>query len=246
MRSCNTRAMGAPRQALRGWPVHRVPEHTQRFLVVPPRGMFAMLEQVASRKAHRTSAAFSEIEAGLSQINDPRQGARLVRALLRITDPMLRLAIVQMIENVGSAPADRVEITALNQPQLHEPGRQVGRPKFPKVRQVGTARRNAPLPCASARHRQSLEKPIEEIAQGRSPARIWLPAAPIDKHRARADRAGVKQPGPLPRSSRAWAETTASQNSLAKAPEVFLFLRSPLRTITRKSRTRRDSANRDG
>jgi hypothetical protein len=65
-----------------------------------------MLEQDAGRKAHRTGAAFSEIETGLSQINDPKQGARLVRAFLRITDPTLRLAIVQMVENVGSAPPD--------------------------------------------------------------------------------------------------------------------------------------------
>ena len=70
-----------------------------------------MLERDAGRKAHRTFAAFSEIETGLSQINDPKQGARLVRAFLRITDPMLRLAIVQMVENVGSAPADRIEIS---------------------------------------------------------------------------------------------------------------------------------------
>jgi hypothetical protein len=70
-----------------------------------------MLERDAGRKAHRTFAGFSEIETGLSQINDPKQGARLVRAFLRITDPMLRLAIVQMVENVGSAPADLIEIS---------------------------------------------------------------------------------------------------------------------------------------
>ena len=70
-----------------------------------------MLERDAGRKAHRTFAASSEIEMGLSQINDPKQGARLIRAFLRITDPTLRLAIVQMIENVGPAPADRVEIS---------------------------------------------------------------------------------------------------------------------------------------
>ena len=68
-----------------------------------------MLEWDAGRKAHRTFAASSEIETGLSQINDPKQGARLVRAFLRITDPTVRLAIVKMIENVGSAPADRIE-----------------------------------------------------------------------------------------------------------------------------------------
>ena len=53
-----------------------------------------MLEQDAGRKAHRIFAASSEIETGLSQINDPKQGARLVRAFLRIADPALRLAIV--------------------------------------------------------------------------------------------------------------------------------------------------------
>jgi hypothetical protein len=70
-----------------------------------------MLEQDAGRKAHRIFAAPSEIGTGLSQINDPKQGARLVRAFLRIADPTLRLAIVQMVENVGSAPADRVKIS---------------------------------------------------------------------------------------------------------------------------------------
>jgi hypothetical protein len=66
-----------------------------------------MLEQDAGRKAHRTFVASSEIETGLSQINDPEQGARLVRAFLRITDPALRLAIIQLVEDVGAAPADR-------------------------------------------------------------------------------------------------------------------------------------------
>jgi hypothetical protein len=62
-----------------------------------------MLEQDASRKVRRTFATSSEIETGLSHINDPQQGARLVRAFLRITDPKVRLAIVQMVEKVGSA-----------------------------------------------------------------------------------------------------------------------------------------------
>jgi hypothetical protein len=66
-----------------------------------------MLEQDGGRKASRKFAASSEIETGLAQINDPKQGARLVRAFLRITDPTVRLAIVQMVEKVGSAaPAD--------------------------------------------------------------------------------------------------------------------------------------------
>jgi hypothetical protein len=65
-----------------------------------------MLEQDAGRKAHRKFAASSAIEAGLSQINDPKQGARLIRAFLRITDPRVRPAIVQMVEKIGYAPAD--------------------------------------------------------------------------------------------------------------------------------------------
>ena len=36
-----------------------------------------MLEQDAGRKAHRKFSASSAIETGLSQINDPKQGARL-------------------------------------------------------------------------------------------------------------------------------------------------------------------------
>jgi hypothetical protein len=65
-----------------------------------------MLAQDAGRRPNRKFGASSEIDAGLSQINDPKQGARLVRAFLRITDPMVRLAIVQMVEKVGSASAD--------------------------------------------------------------------------------------------------------------------------------------------
>jgi hypothetical protein len=64
-----------------------------------------MLEQNAGRKVSRKFAVSSALETGLSQINDPNQGARLVRALLRITDPRVRLAIVQMVEGVGSAAA---------------------------------------------------------------------------------------------------------------------------------------------
>ena len=70
-----------------------------------------MFEQAAGRKAHHTFAATSEIETGLSQIHDPKQGARLVRAFLRITDPSLRLAIVQMVESIGAAPRDCAEIS---------------------------------------------------------------------------------------------------------------------------------------
>jgi hypothetical protein len=62
-----------------------------------------MLAENAGRKAHRTFVASSAIETGLSLVNDPKLGARLVRAFLRIADPRLRLAIVQMVEKAGSA-----------------------------------------------------------------------------------------------------------------------------------------------
>ena len=64
-----------------------------------------MLAQDLGRKAHRKFDASSTIEPGPSQLNDPKQGARLVRAFLRITDPMLRVAIVEMVEKAGSASA---------------------------------------------------------------------------------------------------------------------------------------------
>ena len=66
-----------------------------------------MLEQDAGRTAHRKFGASSAIETGLSQINDPKQGARLVRAFLRITDPTLRLAIVQWSRRLGLLPRNR-------------------------------------------------------------------------------------------------------------------------------------------
>jgi len=65
-----------------------------------------MLAEGAGRKAHRKFDVSSAIETGLSSINDPQQGARLVRAFLRIADPRIRLAIVQMVEKAGSATAD--------------------------------------------------------------------------------------------------------------------------------------------
>jgi hypothetical protein len=69
-------------------------------------GVCAMSEQDAGRKAYRKFAVSSAIETGLSQIDDPKQGARLVRAFLRIANPAVRLAIVQMVEKVGSASAE--------------------------------------------------------------------------------------------------------------------------------------------
>ena len=74
-----------------------MPEHTQRTFDGPLEGV----RNVGTGHrgiAHRTFAASSEIETGLSQVNDPKQGARLVRAFLRITDPRVRLAIVQIVE----------------------------------------------------------------------------------------------------------------------------------------------------
>ena len=65
-----------------------------------------MLEQDTEPKAHRKFAAPSALEMSLSQTRDPREGARLVRAFLRIADPGVRSAIVQMVEKMGSAAAD--------------------------------------------------------------------------------------------------------------------------------------------
>jgi hypothetical protein len=59
--------------------------------------VYAVLAQDAGRKAHRKFATSSVIETDPSQISDPKQGARLVRAFLRITDPAVRMAIVQMV-----------------------------------------------------------------------------------------------------------------------------------------------------
>jgi hypothetical protein len=64
-----------------------------------------MWEQDAGRKASRKFATSSALEITRSHTDDPQQGARLVRAFLRITDPRVRLAIVQMVEKVGFAAA---------------------------------------------------------------------------------------------------------------------------------------------
>ena len=66
-----------------------------------------MFEQDSRGEALCTFATSFEIEPGLSQINDPREGARLIRAFFRITDPTVRMEIVEMVENIGSALADR-------------------------------------------------------------------------------------------------------------------------------------------
>jgi hypothetical protein len=65
-----------------------------------------MLEQVSCRKAQRECAAPPALDMNLSQSHDPQEGARLVRAFLRITDPGIRLAIVHMVEKMGRTPAN--------------------------------------------------------------------------------------------------------------------------------------------
>jgi hypothetical protein len=64
-----------------------------------------MLEQDAGRKDRHEFSSL-RLETGVSQTNDPQQGARLIRAFLRITDPNIRLAIVRVVEKMGGAPAD--------------------------------------------------------------------------------------------------------------------------------------------
>jgi len=64
------------------------------------------VEQDAGQKLHRKFGAPSTLETGLPRANDPHQGARLIRAFLRITDPRVRLAIVNLVEKMESAPAD--------------------------------------------------------------------------------------------------------------------------------------------
>ena len=64
-----------------------------------------MWEQDAGGKASRKFTTSSALEMGRLHTDDPQQGARLVRAFLRITDPRVRLAITQMVEKVGSAAA---------------------------------------------------------------------------------------------------------------------------------------------
>ena len=113
------------------------------------------MERDAGRKAHRTFAGFSEIETGLSQINDPKQGARLVRAFPADHRPYASSneAIVQMVENVGSAPADRIEISRSKSNDAAARTRAAEAAPCPAGRrsQVEAPR----LPRASARHRQS-------------------------------------------------------------------------------------------
>lgn len=76
----------------------------------------AMFERDGAGKAHRGCDASSEIETGLAPVQDPREGARLVRAFLQIADPSVRQAIVRMVENVGGSGAGR---TPPDLPLLH-------------------------------------------------------------------------------------------------------------------------------
>jgi hypothetical protein len=61
-----------------------------------------VLEQDLGRKAHHEFVASPALEMTLPS-NDPLEGARLVRAFLRIGDPEVRLAILHMVEKMGSA-----------------------------------------------------------------------------------------------------------------------------------------------
>ena len=65
-----------------------------------------MLEQDPNRKADRKFAGSSALGMSLPQSLDPQEGTRLVRAFLRIPDPAVRSAIVQMVEKMGSTAAD--------------------------------------------------------------------------------------------------------------------------------------------
>jgi hypothetical protein len=69
------------------------------------------LERDASRKDRHEFSSLM-LETGVSQTNDPQQGARLIRAFLRITDPDIRLAIVRVVEKIGGAPADRYAVVS--------------------------------------------------------------------------------------------------------------------------------------
>ena len=69
------------------------------------------MEQDAGRKDRHEFSSLM-LETGVSQTNDPQQGARLIRAFLRITDPDIRLAIVRVVEKIGGAPADRYAVVS--------------------------------------------------------------------------------------------------------------------------------------
>ena len=62
------------------------------------------MEPDAGQKAHCKIECALRARNGLSQADDPQQGARLVRAFLRITDPRVRLAIIHMVEKMSLRP----------------------------------------------------------------------------------------------------------------------------------------------
>ena len=77
------------------------------------RGFLGSLESVrnagtglGTERPSQVCCVSSPFEMNLSQTNDPQEGARLVRAFLRITDPGVRSAIVRMVETMGSASSE--------------------------------------------------------------------------------------------------------------------------------------------
>src|ERR1700720_3453769 len=94
MTSCGTRTTGLAERCGADAP-----------MVLAPWRVSTMLKQNAGRIApSQVCRELSPHETGLSQTNDPQQGARLVRAFLRITDPRVRSAVVQMVENMVCEP----------------------------------------------------------------------------------------------------------------------------------------------
>jgi hypothetical protein len=65
-----------------------------------------MLERVRGEEAHRDYDWPAGIELSVARNNDPQEGARLVRAFLRITDPEMRAVIVHLVETLGPKPDD--------------------------------------------------------------------------------------------------------------------------------------------
>ena len=63
------------------------------------------MSELDSVRKVKFAAPFA-FEMSISPTNDPQEGARLVRAFLRITDPQVRSAIVHMVETMGSEPAE--------------------------------------------------------------------------------------------------------------------------------------------
>jgi hypothetical protein len=63
-----------------------------------------LLEQESGRKADSEFDAPPLLKMSVPQSNDPQEGARLVRAFLRIADPRVRSAIVHMVEEMGLGP----------------------------------------------------------------------------------------------------------------------------------------------